>query len=306
MGIGHTPRRCSVHYAHGVSSSSTAPFVRVVVINYDGGAVTRRCVDALLATEYPADRLQVVVVDNASVDGLNWVLREQYPQVTLIESDVNEGFARGCNLAMRDLDGVDYVALINNDAIVPTNWLQPLLDAFAGGEKVGAVVPKLLLNVFAHAFFLDPERVDELSDGRRVGVSVHDLRVTGLPAGVEPRFDERFFDREVPGSPFGSGTWSKGHASVWWPVDHDAAPSKVTAVLSSATPQHVRVGGRGEQLDVQLSPEAVTVECEVSQPLRVLNSAGGGLYRVRFCKVAGGVTGDHRRIVGASNLHFEG
>ena len=177
MGIGHTPRRCAVHYAHGVSSSPTAPFVRVVVINYDGGAVTRRCVDSLLATEYPADRLQVVVVDNASIDGLNWVLREQYPQVTLIESDVNEGFARGCNLGMRDLDGVDYVALINNDAIVPTNWLQPLLDAFAGGEKVGAVVPKLLLNVFAHAFFLDPERVDELSDGRRVGVSVNDLRV---------------------------------------------------------------------------------------------------------------------------------
>ena len=88
-------------------AATPRPFVRVVVVNYDGGAVTRRCVDALLATEYPADRLQVVVVDNASVDGLNWVLREQYPNVTLIESNVNEGFARGCNLAMRDLDGVD-------------------------------------------------------------------------------------------------------------------------------------------------------------------------------------------------------
>ena len=80
-------------------------------------------------------------------------------------------------------------ALINNDAIVPTNWLQPLLDAFAGGEKVGAVVPKLLLNVFAHAFFLDPERVDELSDGRRVGVSVHDLRVAGRTVNHE-RFED--------------------------------------------------------------------------------------------------------------------
>ena len=58
-----------------------------------------------------------------------------------------------------------------------------------------------------------------------------------------------------------------------------AYTSKVTAVLSSATAQQARVGGRGEQVDVQLSTEAVTLECEVSQPLRVLNSAGGGLYR---------------------------
>jgi GT2 family glycosyltransferase len=263
-----------------VTSPTTPPFVRVVVINYDGGAVTRRCVDALLATEYPSDRLEVVVVDNASIDGLNWVLREEYPNVTLIESDVNEGFARGCNLAMRDLDGVDYVALINNDAIVPPNWLRPLLEAFnVDGAKVGAVVPKLLLNIHAHACFLDPEHVDALADGRHVGVSVHDLRVADLPSGVEVRFDERFFDREVPGSPYGSGTWSKGHASVWWPVQVDAAPSKVSAQLSTASPQRVRVGGRGEQVDAELSPDPTLVECTVSQPLRVLNSAGGGLYK---------------------------
>ena len=87
------------------SLSRPAPFVRVVVVNFDGGAVTRRCVDALLVTEHPADRLEVVVVDNASVDGLNWVLREEYPQVRLIESDTNEGFARGCNLAMATSTG---------------------------------------------------------------------------------------------------------------------------------------------------------------------------------------------------------
>jgi GT2 family glycosyltransferase len=278
--MGHTRQGSAVQYDRDVISAAEPPFVRVVVINYDGGAVTRRCVDALLATEYPPDRLQVVVVDNASIDGLNWVLREEYPNVTLIESDVNEGFARGCNLAMRDLAGVDYLALINNDAIVPTNWLQPLLDAFhVDGARVGAVVPKLLLNLYAHACFLDPERIDPLADGRHVGVSVHDIRVTNLPSGAEIRFDERFFDREAPGSSYGSGTWSKGHASVWWPVEFDAPPSDVQITLSAVAPQHVRVGGRGEQVGVDLSNEPSRIDCSVSTPLRVLNSAGGGLYK---------------------------
>ena len=44
------------------------PFVRVVVINFDGGPVTLRCLDALLASDYPSDRLEVVVVDNGSSD----------------------------------------------------------------------------------------------------------------------------------------------------------------------------------------------------------------------------------------------
>ena len=73
--------------------------VRVVVVNFDGGAVTLRCLDALLAS-HRADLLEIVVVDNASVDGVLWTLREKYPQVRLIVSDTNEGFARGCNLAL--------------------------------------------------------------------------------------------------------------------------------------------------------------------------------------------------------------
>lgn len=258
------------------TSADTRPFVRVIVINYDGGDVTRRCVDALLATNYPADRLQIVVVDNASVDGLNWVLREEYPNVMLIESNVNEGFARGCNLAMRNLDGIDFVALINNDAIVPTDWLEPLLGAFRD-DKVGAVVPKLLLNVHAHALYVDPERVAPLADGRMVGALVGRISVAGLGVDREVRFDERFFPAETDGS-----LWSKGHASVWWPVAADAPASEVAVEIATAEPMRVRVGGRGRQLDIEASIEPSTVTCTIDQPLRIINSAGGGLYKGWF------------------------
>lgn len=256
----------------------TAPFVRVVVVNYDGGEVTRRCVDALLATHHPADRLEVVVVDNASVDGLNWVLKEHYPQVTLIESDTNEGFARGCNLAMRDLDGVDYLALINNDAIVEPDWLAPLL-ARMDDPSVGAVVPKLLLNLWAHAVLLDPSTTTELDEERTVGVSLDSIEIDGVDAMHTVRFDERFW----PDHPREHGRWTKGLASVWWPVDlvdGDPDPSAQTVHLALSAPRQidVAVGTPDVVRTVAVGTKPVELDLEVSRPLRVLNSAGGGLY----------------------------
>jgi GT2 family glycosyltransferase len=264
-----------------VTATGGRPKVRVVVVNFDGGAVTRRCIDALLATRYPADRLEIVVVDNASVDGLNWVLREEYPQVRLIESNTNEGFARGCNLAMRDLDGIDYLSLINNDAIVEPDWLEPLLAAF-DGPKVGAVVPKLLLNVHAHALMLRPQHAVQFVDDRKVGVLASDLRLNGERADELIRYDERFWGPEPARAPYPAGNWTKGFASVWWPVDVDAPPSKVTVGLATHASMTVGVGEHGAMVDERVGPAGITVGRELSTPLRILNSAGGGLYKGWF------------------------
>ena len=45
------------------TSRAAEPMIRVVVINFDGGAMTLECLDSVLATQWPADRLDVVMVD---------------------------------------------------------------------------------------------------------------------------------------------------------------------------------------------------------------------------------------------------
>ena len=258
-----------------VPPPSSRPMVRVVVVNFDGGDVTRRCIDALLATEYPSDRLEIVVVDNASVDGFNWVLREEYPQVRLIQSDTNEGFARGCNLAMRDLDGVDHVALINNDAIVDPGWLEPLLVPMAD-PTVGAVVPKLLLNVWAHAVTLHTDRLHRLADDRLVGVRVDRVEIDGVDRTDWVRFDERFWvdDHDE------RGRWSKGVASVWWPATDE--PRDVRLTLRGATDVTVQMGTPGEAVAHAVGAEPVVVSCTTARRVRIVNSAGGGLFKGWF------------------------
>ena len=120
------------------------PLVRVVVLNHNGGDITIDCLRSVLATRWPAPRLQVVLVDNASSDAVVARVRAELPVVRIIESERNLGFAGGCNLGMRDLKGADYVALVNNDALVDPGWLTPLVDALERDPGLGAACPKVV------------------------------------------------------------------------------------------------------------------------------------------------------------------
>lgn len=144
--------------------------VRVVVLNWNSAELTRRCVASLLATDYPAEALEIVIVDNGSVDGSVPVLRRLFPTIRIIENGANLGFAEGCNRAMRDLGTVDAVALVNNDATVDPGWLRPLVAALDADAGVGAVAPKLLL---ATEFVTVSVAVDGTGDRARL-VSVVD------------------------------------------------------------------------------------------------------------------------------------
>jgi N-acetylglucosaminyl-diphospho-decaprenol L-rhamnosyltransferase len=118
--------------------------VRAVVVCFDNRDLLPRCLDHLLGTRLAGGELSVVVVDNASSDGSvdDWEAR--YPTVRLVRNATNLGFAGGVNSALQNLDGVDAVALVNSDAFVEPDWLQPLVDALAADASVGAAQSKIV------------------------------------------------------------------------------------------------------------------------------------------------------------------
>jgi N-acetylglucosaminyl-diphospho-decaprenol L-rhamnosyltransferase len=113
------------------------PRVRVVVLNHNGGAHVIRCFDALAATDWPAEALEVVLVDNASTDGSVEAVAASHPDVRVLPTGGNLGFPAN-NLALRDLGSVDYVALVNNDAFVEPGWLRPLVAVLEADGRVAA------------------------------------------------------------------------------------------------------------------------------------------------------------------------
>lgn len=119
--------------------------IRAVVVSWNSAGVLPRCLDHLRATEGD-DELELVVVDNGSTDGTTDAWARRQPGVRLIEAGTNRGFGAGVNLALRDLDDLDAVALVNPDAFVDPGWLTPLAEALAADAGLGAACPKILFD----------------------------------------------------------------------------------------------------------------------------------------------------------------
>ena len=117
--------------------------VSVVIVNYRGAEDTLTCIDGLQELDWPADQLEVIVVDNASGDGSAELIGTRAPQVTLVASDVNTGFAGGCNLGVSHASG-EYIALINSDARPHPRWLVEAVAVLHAESSVGVVASKVL------------------------------------------------------------------------------------------------------------------------------------------------------------------
>jgi len=73
----------------------------VVVVNYNGAHLLPPCLEGLRRQDLPVGTFETVVVDNASRDGSLELLARDFPEVRVIASPVNTGFAGGNNLALR-------------------------------------------------------------------------------------------------------------------------------------------------------------------------------------------------------------
>jgi GT2 family glycosyltransferase/glycosyltransferase involved in cell wall biosynthesis len=119
------------------------PLVSVVLVNFRGAHDTLEAISGLKALNWPKDALEIVVVDNASGDDSLEILRSGAPDVVLVESDSNSGFAGGCNLGVRRSSG-EIVAFLNNDAKPDPDWLARGVETLMSGPRVGAVASRVL------------------------------------------------------------------------------------------------------------------------------------------------------------------
>jgi GT2 family glycosyltransferase len=181
------------------------PLVRVVVVTRDGGALLERCVERLAAVDWPAERLEVVVVDNASTDGSVERAVAARPGVRVIRSGRNLGYAAGNNLALGELGAVEYVALLNNDAFVEPGWLQPLVEALEADGEFGAATSKVL---FA------PRYLEVELEGP---LTLRGVRVDGEDRWGDTLFPEGWLDPDYDpeaGPPYRRG---ENGAKLWLP-----------------------------------------------------------------------------------------
>jgi GT2 family glycosyltransferase len=119
------------------------PLVYIVVLNYNGLEDTLACLASLKRASYP--NFRVAVVDNCSSDGSEAAIRSRHPELELIQTGKNLGYAGGNNAGIRRAleQKADYVCLLNNDTEVDPDFLGPLVEWMERDRDTGIAGPKV-------------------------------------------------------------------------------------------------------------------------------------------------------------------
>ncbi|MHA6667341.1 glycosyltransferase [Homoserinimonas sp. A447] len=128
--------------------------VSVVLVNFRGATDTIECVRELQKLDWPADLIEIIVVENGSGDDSIERLSSLGNAITLVPSKSNLGFAGGCNLGVSKSSG-EFVAFLNNDARPDPAWISTAMDTFATSRSIGAVASKVLDWEGVRADFVD-------------------------------------------------------------------------------------------------------------------------------------------------------
>lgn len=120
-----------------------APFIAVILLNWNGLKDTEECIITLQKNTVP---VVVYVVDNASANNEAAALKEKFPEVRVLAQQDNLGFCKGNNVGVQQAidDGAGYVMILNNDTLVPQGVVDTLFQEFSTINGAGAISPVIL------------------------------------------------------------------------------------------------------------------------------------------------------------------
>lgn len=116
--------------------------ISIIIVSWNAREFLRSCLESIRAASRPIVG-EIIVVDNASADGSPDMVAQEFPEVSLVRSKENLGFARANNLAMSRATS-DYWALVNSDVVVHPGCFEALVEFLARHPEAGLIGPKIL------------------------------------------------------------------------------------------------------------------------------------------------------------------
>ncbi len=116
--------------------------ISVIIVNWNTKGFLEQCLESLTVAP-PSRSTEIIVVDNASSDESPEMVEDKFPQVKLIRSHENLGFAKGNNLGIQHSSG-RYISLVNSDVRVLPGCLDALAEYLDQNLTVGNVGPRIL------------------------------------------------------------------------------------------------------------------------------------------------------------------
>lgn len=124
--------------------------IAIVILNWNGEKLFPEFLPSVVRNS-TGPETEIYVADNGSTDNSIQFLKENFPDVKIIELKNNYGFAEGYNQALKHIEA-DILVLLNSDVEVTPDWLEPCVKTLLDDEKTAAVQPKILSYEKPHQF----------------------------------------------------------------------------------------------------------------------------------------------------------
>lgn len=115
--------------------------VAVVILNWNGKSFLEQFLPKVI--EFSKEVAEIIIADNDSSDNSVEFLQQNFPDIRIIQNNINGGFAKGYNDALAQVEA-DYYILLNSDIEVTSNWIEPIIELMDKDPEVAACQPKLM------------------------------------------------------------------------------------------------------------------------------------------------------------------
>ncbi len=126
--------------------------IAIVILNFNGKSHLEKYLPGIIQHQ-PSDS-NIYIADNASTDDSVAFIKTQYPELHLLETRINTGFAGGYQWALQHVKEEFYV-ILNSDVLVDEDWISPIISYMEDHPDVAACQPKILSihdpEMFEHA-----------------------------------------------------------------------------------------------------------------------------------------------------------
>lgn len=113
--------------------------VAIVILNYNGRGFLETFLPSVIQNSVGHE---IIVADNASTDDSLTFLKQNFPDIKILQNAENEGFAKGYNTALKQVKA-DFYVLLNSDVEVSENWIKPIINLMQADTSIAACQPKI-------------------------------------------------------------------------------------------------------------------------------------------------------------------
>jgi len=115
----------------------------IIILAYNGSKYMKPLLESLIDQSYPEDRVEIIVVDNASTDDTRQIIEKDFPFVKVVALNKNMGFAAGNNQGLLHASH-DLLVFLNQDTICHPDFLKYLIASISADKSIAACNPNII------------------------------------------------------------------------------------------------------------------------------------------------------------------